>query len=310
VQLAEEPFLTRNSIMAVLRPSDLPSAEGPWRTLRDHHAVSAGWPVRVRESSGHLQGQLRLFNSLNVDAARASRLRQPEAAQRLAAVAERLERSSAAKRIREAIAALSADVPSDPNSKNAPPGLRRYARLRGRSSGVGFEHGALTREWLAQSRAWLELAGSESGDLADAVVTLGDESDKARVKILAEEMSVATFYGVVRRLDASAAQLESANGEALLVPRGELERQGLAIVGQAVSLLSEELPGGGTYILPMPAVMLEPPSFEGVEAPRELLEPENIAFKPSELDRRDSDWVERALARDPQAVPFAPLPVA
>lgn len=310
VKLAEEPFLTRRSVMAVLRPSDLPDGDGPFRTLRTHRAVSNGIQVRVRGAGGHLVGQLRLYNSLNADAARASRLHQPEVAKKLAACAERLERTSAAKRISEAIASLSTAVPADPSSQDAPPGLRRYARLRGHASWANLEHGSLTREWLVQSRAWLELAGSSSGSLADAVVTLGNESEKARAKILGDQLSITTFYGVVHRLDVTAAQLESASDEAVVVPRPELERQGLAIVGQAVSLLTEVLPGGGSYILPMPAVMLEPPTFEDIESPWDLLDPENLAFKGSDLKSRDSDWIEREIARDPRIIPVAPLPIA
>lgn len=255
-------------------------------------------------------GQLRLYSSLNADAARASRLHQPEVAKTLAAVAERLERSSAAKKISEAIASLSAAVPTDPASQDAPPGLRRYARVRGHSSWANLEHGELTREWLVQSRAWLELAGSSSGSLADAVVTLGNESEKARAKILGDQLSVCTFFGVVRRLDATAAQLESGSGEAMVVPRPELERQGLAIIGQAVSLLTEVLPGGGSYILPMPAVMLERPAVDNAESPWDLLDPANLTFQGSALDSRDSDWLNRELARDPRVVPVAPLPIA
>lgn len=296
--------------MAVLRPSDLPDADGPFRTLRTHRAVSNGIEVRVRAAGGHLVGHLRLYSSLNADAARASRLHQPEAAKKLAAFAQRLERTNAAKRIGEAIASLSTAISADPRSQDAPPGLRRYARLRGQSSWANLEHGSLTREWLVQSGAWLELAGSNSGSLADAIVTLGNESEKARVKILGDELSVTTFYGVVRRLDGNAAQLESANGEAVVVPRPELERQGLAIVGQAVSLLTEVLPGGGSYLLPMPAVMLEPPIFEDVESPWDLLDPEVLAFKGSDLDSRDSDWIGREMARDPRVIPVAPLPIA
>ena len=310
MKLAEEPFLTRRSVQAVLRPSDLPDNDGPFRTLRSHRMVSTGIKVRVRGTGGHLVGQLRLYNSLNADAARASRLHQPEVAKKLAAFAEMLERSGAAKQISEAIASLSTELPADPGSQDAPPGLRRYARLRGRSGRPDLEHGSLTREWLTQSRAWLELAGSDTGPLADAVVTLGDESEKARAKILGDRLSVTTFYGVVRRVDVTAAQLESPDGEAIIVPRPELERQGLAIVGQAVSLLTEILPAGGSYLLPMPAVMLERPTPGETRSPWDLLNPEELSFVSSNLDSRDSNWIERELARDPRVIPVAPLPIA
>lgn len=295
--------------MAVLRPSDLPSSERPFRTLRDHGAASPGVSIQTRVAAGRLSGHLHVYSSLNIDAARAARLRQPEAARKLAAWAERLERSRAAKKIHKAIAALSASVPPDPSDPDAPPGLRRYAALRGQHSWAALDQGALRREWLVQSRAWFALEGSTSGGLADAVETLSRESEKARAKILEDQASVTTFYGVVRRLDASAAELESASGEALLLPRGDLERQGLAVVSQAVSLLTEVLPGGGSYNLPRPAVMLEPPKFENVEDPWKLLNPEEQSLQVSDLGGRDSSWVRRELARDPQTVPAAPLTV-
>lgn len=309
MKLAEEPFLTSGSIMSVLRPSELPSADGPIRTLRSHGAVSPGVKVNLRQPGGHLAGHLQIYNSLSADAARAFRLRQLDAAGGLARWAAKLERSLAARQIVKAITALSAAIPADAFGPDSPPGLQRYARLRGKVSWTDLEHGSVTREWLSQSRAWMELSGEVNGDLVDAVETLSQKSSEARAKVLGEIRDVSTFYGVVRRLDASAAELESSEGDALLVRRDELERQGLATIGQAVSLLQEVLPGGGVYSMPLPAVVLEAPDFGEPQSPWRQLDASSLSLTAEGFEKRDSAWLERELAREPRAIPAMPLPV-
>jgi hypothetical protein len=308
MKLAEEPFLTSASIMAALRPSELPSVEGPIRTLRSHGAVSPGVKVHLRQPGGHFAGHLQIYSVLSADAARAFRLGQGDAARKLARFAAKLERSLAARQILKAITALSAAIPADALAPDSPPALRRYARLRSRMTWADVEHGALTREWLSQSSAWMQLNGEFDGDLADAVETLSDKSSEARAKVFGEVRNVSTFYGIVRRLDSSAAELESGEGEALLVRRDELERQGLATIGQGVSLLQEVLPAGGVYSMPFPAVILEKPDFGKPRSPWRPDDPTK-SFDLDELGKRDTAWLERELAREPRAVPATALPL-
>jgi hypothetical protein len=310
MRVAEEPFVTRESILAVLKPSGAAS-ERPFRTLRQHGTASEGLLVLMRSPAGQILGQVRLYSSLNGDAARAYRLRQFDQAKKLAERAAKLERSHWAKLLRDAVARLAASLPPDPLSLDAPAALRRYVKLRRHSCRLGLDSGGLEREWLVHSSAWLDIAGEDREALAEAIEALGHEADKARAAILeSEAWTVNTFYGTVRRMDATAAELEGENGEARLLPRGDLERQGLAVLGQAVSLLQEILPGGGSYILPMPAASLQRETAKDAISPWDVSSVEERAIAARKLDRRDSEWLDRALSREPTAIPAAPLPLA
>jgi hypothetical protein len=111
-------------------------------------------------------------------------------------------------------------------------------------------------------------------------------------------------------MDATAVELEGTGGQALLVPREDLERQGLATLGRPVALLRETLPGGGSYSLPLPAVALTEPSLEEADPPWETVYPGDGAMFARPLDDRDMRWLDRALAHEPTAIPAAPLPIA
>jgi hypothetical protein len=235
-------------------------------------------------------------------------------ARELAVRARAIERSPAAEIIREAVASAAASLPVDDLSAQAPPSLRRYLSMRGRSTWRGLDRDGLTREWLSHSDAWL-VAGVEDRDaLIDAAVKLDQEACQARDDVLGEDAaSATTFYGVVRRMDATAAEIEGADDQTLLVPRDDLDRQGLAVLGQPVAVLREVLPGGGSYSLPMPAVALAKESFADIRAPWDSgfdhVEDGSV-WGMSALRSRDADWLERELAREPTALLAAPLPIA
>lgn len=313
MRVIEEPFLSRESVISVLRPGELTS-ERPFRTLREHRAASDGLAVPIRTPGGQVLGRLQLYSSLNADAARAYRLQRPAVARELAGRATTIERSPAAQLIRKAVASAAASLPVDRLSRQAPPSLQRYLHMRGRSTGRGLDPEWLAREWLSHSDAWL-IAGSESRDaLIEAAVELDREACQAREDVLCEDAtSATTFYGVVRRMDPTAAEIEGDGEQALLVPLDDLERQGLAVIGQPVAVLREVLPSGGSYSMPMPAVALEERSFAGVRSPweeGELIEADDgRMLETSEWSRRDADWLDRELAREPSALLVAPLPV-
>jgi hypothetical protein len=309
MRITEEPFVTRESILAVLKPSGAVS-ERPFRTLRQHDTASEGLLVLMRSPAGQILGQVRLYSSLNGDAARAYRLRRFDEAKAFAKRAAKLERSPWAKTLRDSVARLAASLPLDPLGPEAPPALRRYVKLRRRSCRLGLDSGVLEREWLTHSSAWLDVAGEDYEVLAEAIEAIAREADKARAAILdSETWMVSTFYGVVRRMDATAAELEGENEETILVPRGDLERQGLAVLDQAVSLLHEVLPGGGSYILPMPAASLRREPTEDGVSPWDTSPVEERAIVAREVSSRDSEWLDRALSREPTAIPVAPLPL-
>jgi len=212
--------MSRESVLSVLRPGELTS-ERPFRTLREHGAASEGLAVPIRTPGGQVLGRMQLYSSLNADAARAYRLQRAAVAHELAGRATAIERSPAAQLIRKAVAYAAASLPVDHLSTQAPPSLQRYLNMRGRSTGRGLEPKWLTREWLTHSDAWL--AGAEDRNaLIEAAVELDREACQAREDILGENApSATTFYGVVRRMDPTAAEIEGGD-QTLLVPLDDL----------------------------------------------------------------------------------------
>jgi hypothetical protein len=303
MRVLEEPFVTRDTVLAILQPGR-PTTESPFRTLRQRSCASDGLRIDVRTAYGQLLGRTQAYSTLNADAARALRLHEPTLAQQLAARARDLERSSAAGIIRDAMQRIATSMPSDPLGSAAPIALQRYLRLRARSSWQGLDQQALARDWLVQSAAWL--GHDEQGDVVKAVLELARSAQEARADLLTDGVQpVSTFFGVVRRMDAIAAEIEGDDGTRLL-PRDELDRRGLATVGQAVALLCEALPAGGTLVFAMPAVALEGPAVPE-PGPWDVEEMDDGGTPASLLDARDQAWLDRELAREPTVVPAAPL---
>lgn len=305
MRVLEEPFMTRDAIVAVLRPGQS-ATEGPFRTLRNRHLASEGLRIDVRTSSGRVHGRTHLYCSLNTDAARAARLGQAALAERFASRAGELEQSRDAELIANAVRAIASNMTSDPLAEDSPIALQRYARLRAGSSWRALDNDALMREWLVQSASWLR--EDRPDDLVSATRSLAQAVTQTRADLLSDSAtSIVTFLGVVRRMDESAAEIEG-DDETRLVPRADLERQGLAILGQAVALLCEALPGGGTLVLPMPAVHLDPSDPGGPPSTLPVWDLDSSdALQGSVLSKADHAWLDRALAREPTAVPFAPL---
>jgi len=313
MRVIEEPFVTREAVLSVLRPGELTS-ERPFRTLRERGAASEGLAVPIRTPGGQVLGRVQLYSSLNADAARAYRLRRVGVARELAGRAAAIEQSSAAQHIREAVASAAAGLPVDHLSKDTPPALQRYLHMRGHSTWRGLDREGLTREWLSHSDAWLAASSAARDTLIEAAVEVDRMAAQAREDVLGGDAALATtFYGVVQRMDATAAEIEGGAEQTLLVPLDDLERQGLAVLGQPVAVLRELLPGGGSYSLPMPAVALDEESFPDVGSPWEshadgIYEGRTVEI--SVLSRRDGGWLDRELAREPSALLVAPLPVS
>jgi hypothetical protein len=305
MRVLEEPFTTREVILAILRPGQ-PATESPFRTLRQHHCASEGLRVDVRTTVGQMLGRAHFYSLLNIDAARAVRLGEPKLAQRLAARAGELELSHHADIIRDAIQVIGSKMSADPPRDDTPVAFRRYLRSRGQSSWRGLDQHALTREWLVHSAAWLDQ--DEHGEIVEAVTALAQAASEARADLLDEATlpPASTFFGVVRRLDPSAAEVQG-DHETRLVPHDDLERQGLAVVGQAVSLLCEVLPTGGSLVFPMPAVAVETLPSTAENSPWDLEGIDEGIIIGSILDPVDEAWLKRELAREPTAMPLAPL---
>ena len=258
----------------------------------------------MRTVHGQLLGRTHFYSLLNLDAARAVRLGEPTLARQVAARAGELERSRHADLIRSAIQLTGSKISIDPSRDDVPTALRRYLLARSRSSWRGLDQYALAREWLVYSAAWL--GQDEHGEITEAVTALARAASEARADLLADAAlpPASTFFGVVRRMDPSAAEVQG-DYETRLVPRDDLERQGLAVIGQAVSLLCEVLPTGGSLMFPMPAVAVETtsPAGEGAYWDLDAMKSGVAGF----LQPADHAWLERELAREPTAMPLAPL---
>jgi hypothetical protein len=255
-------------------------------------------------------GRIQLYSSLNADAARAYRLQHAEIAKLLAKRAFEIERSSSAQLIREAVASMANRLPIDPLAPEAPPALRRYLSLRKRSHWKGLDRQGLVREWLSRSEAWLMSESEDRKVLVEAATDLDRAACQAREDVLGDDIAtVSTFYGFVRRMDVNAAEIEGSDDQTLLVRRDDLERQGLAVLGQPVAVLREVLPSGGSYSLPMPAVAVDELPLEGTESPWERELPTDGIVMVSSLKDRDAKWMDRELARKPTAILASPLPI-
>jgi hypothetical protein len=302
MRVLEEPFITRETILAVLRPGQ-PAGEGRFRTLRQRRFASVGLRVELRSARGRVLGQAHFYSSLNADAARAVRWGELQLAQSFADQAEEIERSSDAALVREAVRAAGSRIDADPLSDEVPISLRRYLSLRARFSPYGLGQDAMLREWIVHSAAWL--SEGEYGELERAATALAQAAGAVRAQLASDVLpQVTTFLGVVRRMDSFAAEVQG-ESETRLVPRDDLDRQGLAILGQPVALLCETLPAGGSLVLPMPAVGLKRES-DVTQSPWDI--PENGGgILGSVIGEADRAWLQREIAREPTAVPLAPI---
>jgi hypothetical protein len=308
MRIVEQPFLTRDAILGVFRPGQI-TTERPFDNLRTKGVASEGNAIYLRIQRGRMSGSLHLYGALNGDAARAYRLRQVDVAEEFARQAKKLEKTRAAKRLLGAIERVASAILADPFSDEAPQALRRYAHMR-RGSWKGLERSALARDWLAQSSAWLTEENPDREGLIDAVETLRLGAEKVRMRLLdPDETPATTFFGFVARLNAFSAELESESGEVIHLPREDLEREGLAVIGQAVSLLHEALPGGGSHVFPMPAVAVEAPDFGEGPSPWGPEFADTGGLSMLKLRKRDAAWIELELGRKPNVIAAAPVRV-
>lgn len=311
MHLVEEPLATRREILRSLKLG-APTSDAPFTTLRTHRMASAGWSVVLRASSGRVAGRVQMYSVLNVDAARAARLGRHDLACRLAARATMLEASHEASVLHAAAdqagIRLSAHLDGNIRDDVWSDRLTRYLDVRQAVDWQGLDREALAREWLVRSQAWLD-CWPDRDELLAAVRALAAAAQTARAEETADEpLRIDCFTGVVRHLDLDCAEIVSEADEAWVVSRRELDREGLSRLGEAVTVVREELPGGGEAWIAAPAVdsreRTEPPARD----PRELM-----PFAPPftwMLPPDESRWLARALGREPFVLPQSPVRVA
>lgn len=106
-------------------------------------------------------------------------------------------------------------------------------------------------------------------------------------------------------MDPDNAEIVSEAGEGWVMPRRELDREGLAQLGESVSVFREELPAGGQAWLAAPAVDLTPTA----EPPRRASGDIHPFVRPAQwvLSGGEGAWLKRALGRDPFVLVGAPV---
>jgi hypothetical protein len=272
--------------------------------------ASSGWSFPLRRRGGRVAGRVQMYSALNVDAARAARRRRAELARRLAAHANELERSTPALVIRDAVVRaserLSAHLAGHVRDDAWTDRLQRYLELRQGAGWESLDRDALAREWLVHSEAWLRLDPVEEEGLIASVRALAASAQSARAEAFADEqLQIDSFTGVVRHLDPENAEIVSEAGEAWVVSRRELDREGLAQLGEAVSIIREELPAGGEAWLAAAAADLSPvaePPPRGRNEITPFMGPPHWVLAGS-----DAAWLKRALGRDPFILPRTPV---
>jgi len=310
MNLIEEPLVTRREILRNVKLG-APTTEAPFTTLRAHGMASTGWSVLIRAESGRMAGRMHLYSVLNLDAARAARLRRPDAARRLATRASALEASDAAHVLRGAVRhaseRLSAHLAGKSRDDSWSDRLTRYLEAREGADWDGLDREALAREWLARSEAWLHAWPEREEDLHAAVRELAAGAQAARADETVEEpLRIDSFAGVVRHLDPELAEIANDDEESWVVSRRELDREGLARLGEAVTVIREELPGGGEAWMAAPAVNLRERTDSGPGPDEFSPFVRSLVLK---LDARDERWLMRALRRDPVVLPCTPIRV-
>lgn len=294
--LVESPFLGWQTVAAAATLG-VPPSPHRLRTLRRHRALSPGSPVMLR-SSGRFLGSVRLYSTLAADAARLYRRGHKEAAARIAARAEELEGSEPGQVILKAIAEsaeefLSASLPEQRDC------VREYVEMRRRLSSEALDRTTLVKAWLTEPQAWLP--GAEVASLTEALLSMSQHVEAARSEEhQLQALGVMAFIGLVERLAPTMAELRADDGFRTTVPRRDLEREGLATIGQAVKIVKEEVPGGPiltTYSaagrLDREAPSAGPSSFDD--------------RTPIRLSQADAAWIDRLMEASPAPPPLAPL---
>lgn len=287
------------------------TSEAPLERLRRAKRASAGLSIALRTATGRLQGRLHLYSVLNADAARAVRRGQPEVAAALAERAAEVENSAAMRHIvaavTEAFRALPLDVHSPTPDDHYGQVVRRYVAMR-RAARLDAEVDVLIREWLSRASAWI-LASPEPV-LCEAILDAARMTEEARRIVLAHgSVDATTYVGVVTRLDPVAAELESESGERWLLPRRDLEREGLALVGHAAALIREELIHGPTVWVTGPATRVDCTDADLAEYEYDVFDTAPDGFDGVVVGKADLAWRARQIAADPVAIPVSPIPL-
>jgi hypothetical protein len=212
------PVVDRTRVVHAFKPGEPAAVEGPFRTLRTHEWATAG--VRVTRRSGkHLGGQMTIFSSLNVEAARLARRGVHDAAGRLARAAGELEAGTEFRQLQRMLA----DMPA--------------------ADAKRVVEGALPDEAPAA--------------LTEVIKELARRTEQARVREVSLVKLVEIIAGRIAEVRESYVLLVMVSGPTAIVPRWMAVAARRDKVGQLLALVMDKLDDASAVIEAMPAIDID-----------------------------------------------------
>lgn len=220
--LVEFPFTTAAKIAGDYRPGGGASAKSILRTLRSKDALSDGVVERLRDDGGRVAGEVRLYCSLNRDAARMVRRGEVGMAQELAARASEVENQDAALELVHAVS---------------------RSRASGDVAGsVVFAAFAVTRTDEHLRNAMREVVGA---------------TQETRERLNVDAPNSETMFGRLIELRGSLAELAIDDADTrLTLPIHDID-EGLRTVGSCMRVLWEHWGDGRALVSTIPALDLD-----------------------------------------------------
>lgn len=193
--LASFPFATSEEIAVEFRPTGTVRAQGALRTLGNRCAVSDGVSESLRLASGKVQGRVRLYCSLNLDAARMLRRGHFDSAARLAKAAAEVEHLGSMKLIVTCVAQLMSGTPSVSSPRAALELLLREEPLRMMPAvwelvrEIEVRRAALNEDYEAE-RAFFGHVVGLTGELAQVRIADADAEDPVDIPVRADDLKL------------------------------------------------------------------------------------------------------------------------
>lgn len=242
--IATWPLAGRHRIVHAFRPGGSPDAEGPFRTLRRHDWVSPGARVSIRADRG-FAGQMTVFSSLNVVAARLARRGNASGAQQVARTAESLESGTEFELLR----GLLSDLPAGEAEK--------------------LVDGVLPRD------------ATEA--LLEALRAVASRTERLRADdIVLSSPAEVVFAGRVAEVTGGYVKLVQDEGETTMLPRwmaGAVRRDQ---AGAFLALVADRLAGASAVVEAVPAIEVDDPPAVGEFSPFGRGDDRTLSIKPDD----------------------------
>jgi hypothetical protein len=216
--IAAWPVVARRRVVHAYKPGELSASEGQFRTLRGHEWASSG--VRVTRRAGQrLLGQMTLFSSLNVEAARLVRHGNLDGAVRVARAAAELEAGPEFAQLKRIMAKL-----TDHDAERVVDGV---------------------------------LPDDAPDELAEALTTIARRTERWRAGELTLTALAEVITGRIAEVHEGYVLLVRTSGPATMVPRWMAVAAQRDKVGALLALVTDKLDDGRAVVEAVPAIDLD-----------------------------------------------------